>query len=350
MIWDGEQEYWRKRMMRFLKGAIAVLLIAAFVMVVWVTNDNNGSVNNTIQTGDTIETTEPTLEVTEPTVMIPTIPEPEYYSIKNDQKYIGLYVEEPQELNVFENTIDIMAWFDTFDSISEGKIAMCLDDHTNIALITLEPVGMTLRGIANGEYDEKIINYLMKLSDGDRVNTELFVRFAHEMEMRPGYTAWYTWQTYDPEGYILAWQHVVELGREYAPNVKWIWSPNRADEYTKAYYPGDEYVDYVGLTLNNTRTAYTTFGSFYEELGKLEYLEAYNKPIIFGEIAEHCYDDNQKKEYIASVFDYLMINDNIVGVVFLNKDIEYERQYQFSDNEEQLMTFIEKAKELKEHE
>ena len=63
-----------------------------------------------------------------------------------------------------------------------------------------------------------------------------------------------------------------------------------------------------------------------------------------GEIAEHCWDDNQKAEYIASVFDYLK-ESNIIGVVFLNKDIEYQRQYTFSDNELQLQTFIEKAKE-----
>ena len=301
---------------------------------------------NTTPTEDVVEPTTPT----EPIVTEPTEPEPEHYLIDNNQKYIGVYAEDPKEVDVFEDSIEILGWFDTFDRISTTKMSMCLDEHQYIAFITLEPVGMSLRGIANGDYDEKIINYLTMLSEGERIYTELFVRFAHEMEMRPGYTAWYTWQTYDPEGYVSAWKHIVTLGREYAPNVKWVWSPNRADTHTKAYYPGDEYVDYVGLTLNNTRTAYTTFGRFYEELGKLEYLEEYNKPIIFGEIAEHCYDDAKKNDYIASVFDYLKESTNIVGVVFLNKDIEYQRQYKFSDNEQQIKTFIEKAKELREHE
>ena len=292
--------------------------------------------------------TDPIEETTEP-VVEETIPEPEKYLIDDSKKYIGVYADAPQDVDVFEDSIDMLGWFDTFDKISVNKISICLDEHKYVAFITLEPAGMTFQGIVNGDYDEKIINYLNMLSDGDRIYTELFVRFAHEMEMRPGYTAWYTWQTYNPEGYVAAWQHIVSLGREYAPNVKWVWSPNRADTYTTAYYPGDEYVDYVSLTLNNTRTAYKTFGSFYEELGKMEYLETYNKPIIMGEIAEHCYDDNQKAEYIASVFDYLK-ESNIIGVVFLNKDIEYQRQYQFSDNEFQLQTFIEKAKELRKYE
>lgn len=298
----------------------------------------------------TINIEETTIPTTEPSMPMETEPEHEMFLIDNSSKYIGVYAEDPKEVDVFEDSLQILAWFDTFNRVSSTKMSMCLDEHKYIAFITLEPDDIPLREIAKGKHDEKIINYLKLLSEGERIYTELFVRFAHEMEMRPGYESWYSWQTHDADGYINAWRHLVSLGKEYAPNVKWVWSPNRADKYTKAYYPGDEYVDYVGLTLNNTRKSYKTFGKFYEKLGKKENLEAYNKPIILGEIAEHCLDDKQKNDYIASVFDYLKTSTNIVGVVFLNKDIERQRQYRFSDNETQIKTFIEKAKELRDYE
>ena len=107
----------------------------------------------------------------------------------------------------------------------------------------------------------------------------------------------------------------MNLGREYAPNVKWVWSPNRADEYTTKYYPGDEYVDYVGLTLNNTLDSRESFQQFYENEGQRDYLEAYNKPIIFGEIAEHSTSDEVRNEYIQSVFDYLGTYDKCIGFI-----------------------------------
>ena len=209
---------------------------------------------------------------------------------------------------------------------------------------------MDLTQIADGAYDEKIINYLTLLSEGDRINTELFVRFAHEMEMRPGYKPWYSWQGYDSEAYVNAWKHVVDLGREYATNVKWVWSPNRADSYTDAYYPGDDYVDYVSLTLNNTVSSYSNFEEFYVKKGSLERLEAYNKPIIFGEVARHGSNDEKKSDYIVSILEYIQNYDKAIGVVILNKDVDSGRQYKFSDNELQLKSFIEKAKELKAYE
>jgi hypothetical protein len=307
---------------------------------------------------DEMDPTINTEHITEPTT-IPTQPEEtepltepilETIPIDNNKKYVGVYIEDPKEALVFEDSLNTLAWFDTFDDISATKISMCLDDHKYVAFITLEPMNMSLDEIIDGVHDEKIIAYLSLLSAGDRIHTELFVRFAHEMEMRPGYKSWYNWQGYDSETYVKVWQHVVSIGREYAPNIKWVWSPNRADKHTEAYYPGDEYVDYVGLTLNDTTISYKDFEDFYVRQGQLEALEAYNKPIIFGEVAKHDSNENRKCEYLVSILEYIKNYDKAVGVIFLNKDIRSGRQYQFSDNDMQLNAFVEKARELVEYE
>lgn len=264
--------------------------------------------------------------------------------LQYQKKYYGVYINDPRELDVFENSTSLLGWFDSFEKSSDEKLSICLDQHKYRAFITLEPKGMDLQSIANGIYDSQIIAYLQKLSSGDRVKSNLFVRFAHEMEMRPTYAnSWYSWQEYDSDVYVDAWRHVVTLSRTYAPNVLWVWSPNRADLFSYSYYPGGEFVDYVSLTLNNTTDSYKTFEDFYEKNHQKQFLESYNKPIIFGEVAEHCLNKEQKDRYMASVFDYVNDYDKCYGVVFLNKNIDDYRQYRFSDDSQLLETFIDKA-------
>lgn len=262
------------------------------------------------------------------------------------QKYYGVYVESPKELELFRNGLTFLGWFDTFDNLSNTKLAICVDSHRYVPFITLEPQGMELSSIAEGMYDERIIKYLQELSFGERIKNKVFIRFAHEMEMRPTYGEnWYSWQGYDGAAYIRAWRHVVNLSKKYAPNVYWVWSPNRADLFTYTYYPGSDYVDFVSLTLNNTSDSYKTFGEFYESNNQKNFLESYNKPIIFGEVAEHCLDSEQKQYYLASVFDYIKDYDQVVGVIFFNKNVDDQRQYCFSDNNQELNVFNEKLLE-----
>ena len=60
-----------------------------------------------------------------------------------------------------------------------------------------------LKLVSDGYYDDLIIEYFKKLSSDNRANTELFVRLAHEMEMRPSYkSGWYSWQTDDAHAYV----------------------------------------------------------------------------------------------------------------------------------------------------
>ena len=262
-------------------------------------------------------------------------------------KYIGMYADHPNQLGDLRSSINVLGWFDSFDKTSSAKLEICLDKDEYVAFITLEPDGMSLDDIVNGVHDKKIIAYLSELSKGDRVNKELFVRFAHEMEMRKSYgSPWYPWQSYDSDAYIAAWKHIVDLGRIHSPNVKWVWSPNRVDELTKAYYPGDEYVDYVGLTLNANAGYDQSFGDFYEEVGQKDWLEDYGKPIIFSEVAKHRVSQNTQNEYIADALEYIQSDERYAGIIFFNENISSDRKYQFSHDPLIVSTFVEKAKEL----
>ncbi len=74
--------------------------------------------------------------------------------------------------------------------------------------------------------------------------TPIFLRYASEMNG--------TWQAYsgDPERYKEKWRIVARVMRETAPNVALVWCPFSMPRRTiEPYYPGDEYVDWVGVNI-----------------------------------------------------------------------------------------------------
>jgi len=74
--------------------------------------------------------------------------------------------------------------------------------------------------------------------------TPIFLRYASEMNG--------TWQAYsgDPELYKEKWRTVYRVMHEIAPNVAMVWCPFSMPRRTiEPYYPGDEYVDWVGVNI-----------------------------------------------------------------------------------------------------
>lgn len=72
----------------------------------------------------------------------------------------------------------------------------------------------------------------------------IFLRFASEMN-----GDWEAWSG-DPDRYIAKWRLVCNVMRRVAPNVIMVWCPFATPKSTiPLYYPGDEYVDWVGLNV-----------------------------------------------------------------------------------------------------
>jgi Glycosyl hydrolase family 26 len=116
---------------------------------------------------------------------------------------------------------------------------------------------------------------------------EILIRLGHEMNGN-----WYGWSG-DPSAFVAAWRHVVSLFRaEGVTNVKWVWSANvnNGSYPFKAYFPGEEWVDYTGLDgynwgtagvgVNRWQTLSQVFSSSYRELTELS-----AKPVILTEVS-----------------------------------------------------------------
>jgi hypothetical protein len=114
----------------------------------------------------------------------------------------------------------------------------------------------------------------------------IFLRYASEMN-----GAWTKWNG-NPDEYIAKWRMVHDIMKKEAPNVAMVWSPGDVPRGTMdAYYPGDEYVDWVGVSLytepyEHGNTSISSLGiSPVERLDELYSLYADRKPIMISETA-----------------------------------------------------------------
>lgn len=174
-----------------------------------------------------------------------------------------------------------------------------------------------LADIAKGTYDF----YLKKWADDAKaVGKPIFLRVAHEMN--DPYR--YPWgpQNNSAKDFIAAWRHIHDVFKvEGATNIIWIWSPHPAYGFFKEFYPGDAYVDYVGVSALNygTVASWSQWWSFKEIFGNYyAQLDSFKKPIIVTEFG--CLNvGGNRGQWFADALDSLPQKyPNIRSVVFFH--------------------------------
>lgn len=120
-----------------------------------------------------------------------------------------------------------------------------------VPMISWEPWDSTnkpkrLWSIARGRFDAYVRRSARAAREWGR---PIMLRFGQEMN-----GLWAPWekgkQGSTPKSFVLAWRHLVSVFREMgADNVLWVWCPNvnNGSLPFMQYYPGDRWVDWVGL-------------------------------------------------------------------------------------------------------
>ncbi|MFJ4930127.1 glycoside hydrolase family 26 protein [Streptomyces sp. NPDC088736] len=134
------------------------------------------------------------------------------------------------------------SWGDDFDP--EGNAFLWR--HGQLPMMALVPSDTSLRAIARGESDVYIRRLASQIA---AYKGPLALSFAGEMN-----GPWNSWGPRHTRSadFVAAWRHLHDIftARGVA-NVIWVWSPHVADSGTTAelrpYYPGNGYVDWVGL-------------------------------------------------------------------------------------------------------
>jgi len=242
--------------------------------------------------------------------------------------------EDLAEVNAFEQDArqhaDIVMWFADWEhSGFDPAQARAVAERGSVPEISWEPwdstiaprepqPAYTLASIIRGDHDDSIREFARGVAGyGDPIR----LRFAQEMNGDA-----YPWAESRngnrPGEFAAAWRHVHRIfAEEGATNVTWIWSPV-AGTIADSDYPGDPYVDVVGLSGFNGGTElfskrWRTFAEAFS--GPLDRLAeiAPGKPVALTEIAS-AEQGGSKAEWIRGMFDEIRARPEIEAVTWFN--------------------------------
>ena len=119
------------------------------------------------------------------------------------------------------------------------------------------------RRIAEGQYDRFIDPWVARLDEwlnAGESERRLYFRPLPEMN-----GDWLPWSAIDPDSstatFVAAWRHLYDrfaAAELSSGQIQWMWNPNVREVggvRTEAYYPGDEYVDWIGIDGYNFGTS-----------------------------------------------------------------------------------------------
>lgn len=135
-----------------------------------------------------------------------------------------------------------------------------------------------LESIVKGDYDKKIIE-MCKLFSKER--STIFIRWNPEMEVPAKI---YPWQNQSPVLYNEAFRYFSILCKKLLPGAKIVWSTAGYPGVLE-YYPGDEVIDYVSVTLQSksekSTKAFPEYKSVSEEVErKIHRMRFISKPVL----------------------------------------------------------------------
>jgi beta-mannanase len=180
-----------------------------------------------------------------------------------------------------------------------------------------QPNGTCTSQIASGVYD----TYIRQEANRCKIAAyPIIIRWGHEMN-----SYWAGWAT-NAETYKQAWRHVVDIFRnEGATNVKFFWCPNYNDNpwdgsrNFELYYPGDNYVDYVGIDAyaNNDYSLWANAEIQIGNNGKRSVYNTYtNKPYIIGEWGcSNAISETDNANWMTSLFNAIENRSRIIAAI-----------------------------------
>jgi hypothetical protein len=180
------------------------------------------------------------------------------------------------------------------------------------------------RIIAAGTYDA----YVRSWADGLRaLDTPVLLRLDQEMN-----GVWYAWSPSvngnTAPDYVNMWRHIHDIFRaEGATNVGFVWSPNVACGGCAAVaplYPGDRYVDWVGLDGFNWGSTKASGWQSFENLfaASLRQVRGItSRPVMIAETASAPVGGD-KATWITNMFSYVVNNPEISALVWFDANKE----------------------------
>ncbi|WP_371376389.1 glycoside hydrolase family 26 protein [Sporomusa aerivorans] len=258
-----------------------------------------------------------------------------------------------QQLNY---TFPVLLRYQSFD---ENLPVMALNaayDHGRVVELTLQTTynfqdnSGAIYDILTGKYDDYFALYAKQLKE---FGHPVLFRLNNEMN---GDWCWYSAHHYskDAELYKAMWLYIHKVFDENeVDNVLWVWNPHDLSfpdfkwNHYLMYYPGDEYVDIIGLTGYNTGTYFA--GENWREFDRIypsvytEYDKYFAKPFMITEFGSNSVGGD-KSAWLSRMFAQIGKLDKIKVAIWWN-GIDYDsagrpgRVYILDETEETTAAF-----------
>lgn len=171
-----------------------------------------------------------------------------------------------------------------------------------------------LKKAGRGEYDSVVKEFSAWAKTTDR---PIYLRIGYEFDGAHNQL--------EPQGYVKAYRRIVDLMRaEGVDNVAFVWhsyaSPTYNDYPLSDWYPGDDYVDWVGISL---------FGHMYatelnaEGDAVFDFARSHNKPVMVAESSPiHGIEKDNVDAWNTWFVNFLSLtySKNVKAISFINED------------------------------
>lgn len=232
----------------------------------------------------------------------------------------------------------------------EGKVV-----ELTIQTDPMEDGSNMVYDVLQGAYDDILNDY-----------ARIIHAFGHPVLFRPFNEMngdWCVYSSYftakDTQVYTALYRYVHDLfAARQVDNVIWVWNPNEGSfpnfnwNHTLMYYPGDAYVDVVGLTAYNTGTYYASVGESWKTFTELyetlysRYCQWFAQPLMITEFS-CAVQGGDKAAWVADMFQQIENYPRIHAAVWWNgADYDPEtkgvsRNYRINEPQEVLDVFRE---------
>lgn len=171
------------------------------------------------------------------------------------------------------------------------------------------------KNAGNGDYDEVIKKYSAWAKSANR---PIYLRIGYEFDG--------SHNELEPNEYVKAYRHIVDLMREEgAGNVAFVWHSYASRPFNdfplSAWYPGDDYVDWVGISVFGHAYDGSDFGPYCDTV--MQFARQHKKPVMIAEsnpIFGIEKDNSDAWDKWFTNFFTFTYNKNIKAISFINEN------------------------------
>ena len=172
------------------------------------------------------------------------------------------------------------------------------------------------KNVSNGKYDRVIKKYSAWAKSANR---PIYLRIGYEFDGPHN--------ELDPEEFVKAYRHIVNLirSKKGVDNIAFVWHSYASKPFNNhslsAWYPGDDYVDWVAISVFGHAYNGTDFGPYCNNV--LKFAKQHKKPVMIAESNPINGIDSESVEvwdqWFVNFFTFIY-QKNIKAISFINED------------------------------